>query len=62
MKRQSKACLILGETVRSADLANCALQIYKETHGNTMAHRDVSITYIHTLFGKAGWVKNGNNC
>ena len=42
LKRLSKACLLLGETVKSADLANCALQIYKGMYGNTMQHREVS--------------------
>lgn len=41
LKRLSKACLILGETVKSADLAFSALQGYKDTYGNTMEHREV---------------------
>lgn len=41
LKRLSKACLILGETVRSADLAHRALEIYRETYGNTMQHREI---------------------
>ena len=41
LKRLSKACLILGDTVKSADFANRALKIYKETHGNMMQHREV---------------------
>lgn len=33
--------MILGETVKSADLAFSALQGYKATYGNTMEHRQV---------------------
>ena len=43
-KRLSKACLIIGETVKSADLANLALAIYADklaTYGNIMQHREV---------------------
>ena len=41
LKRLSKACLILGETIKSAELACRALKIYKETYENTMEHREV---------------------
>ena len=34
--------MLIGETVKSADLANCALQIYKGIYGNTMQYREVS--------------------
>ena len=48
LKRLSKVCLILGETVKSADLADRALQIYKQTHGDTMEHREVSQKTLHS--------------
>ena len=46
LKRLSKACLILGETIRSAEIANSALQIYKKTYTTTMIHREVRFDYI----------------
>lgn len=42
LKRLSKAWLILGDTVKSADLAFSALQGYKDTYENTMEHREVT--------------------
>ncbi|PFX22383.1 uncharacterized protein LOC111334317 [Stylophora pistillata] len=41
LKRLSKVCLILGEAVESAEVANRALQIYKETYADTVEHREV---------------------
>jgi len=42
LKRLSKACLILGETVKSADLAFRALKGFKDSYGNTIEHREVT--------------------
>ena len=46
LKRLSKTCLILGETVNSADLANRALEIYNETYG-IMPHREVCANHLY---------------
>ena len=46
LKRLSKTCLILGEAVNSADLANRALEIYNETYGN-MRHREVCANHLY---------------
>ena len=42
----SKICLILGETVNSADLANRAQEIYYETYGN-LPHREVCANQLY---------------
>ena len=56
LKRLSKVCLILGETVKSAELANRALQIYKETHGDTVEHREVGQKTLHSRCVKVSTV------
>ena len=46
LKRLSKTCLILGEAVNSADLANRALEIYNKTYEN-MPHREVCANHLY---------------